>query len=206
MRLAALTLALPLVLVLTACVNDDARFGKRPTHQDAKAGALRLHLPAKAPSMTQIFNEIPKSADTSGQRGSHLGIDIVARTGAPVIAPADGVVQRSFSEPAYGRRIAIDHGTDAQGRRMITHYFHLHKRTAKAGDRVARGDQIGELGGTGVLAGGIPHLHFEVHVGANGASPRARDPNLFWADGPGRITCFTGPRPDPGLTYPVPCR
>jgi murein DD-endopeptidase MepM/ murein hydrolase activator NlpD len=57
------------------------------------------------------------------------------------------------------------------------------------GDVVARGQKIGTLGTTGMLAGGIPHLHFELYRQAGRGSVTAR-PARFWVDGVGRVTCF----------------
>ena len=87
------------------------------------------------------------------------------------------------------------------------------------GATVAQGQQIGTLGQTGVLSS-YPHLHFEVMretaPGARSAGGRnwwqgmaQEDPNLFWAAGPGRISCArqlrggAGPMP---LAFPVACR
>jgi hypothetical protein len=89
---------------------------------------------------------------------------------------------------------------------------HLDARLVQTGDRVARGQQVATLGRTGMLAGGIPHLHFEVRT--KQPVPYAifepQNPNLFWADGPGIITCFDRGRAFDDTrfttTYPVPCR
>ena len=83
--------------------------------------------------------------------------------------------------------------------------MHLNKRLVAKGDKVVRGQKIGEVGSTGALAGTLNHLHFEVHVAGLGAV----DPHLLWANGLGKVTCFDPVRPQPGspvqLTYPVHC-
>jgi murein DD-endopeptidase MepM/ murein hydrolase activator NlpD len=130
----------------------------------------------------------------------HLGIDVIGKVGDPVIAAAGGVVTGSFSEPAYGNRVEITHGTDASGKRTRTVYKHLQRRLVSKGDVVARGQQIGTLGTTGMLSGGIPHLHFELYRQTQGAGLVPADPHRFWVDGVGRVTCF-----DPAASYQTQC-
>jgi hypothetical protein len=63
------------------------------------------------------------------------------------------------------------------------------------------------------MAGIYPHLHFEVHRLSDAVPPvatRFLDPQLFWVDGVGKITCYDSNRDwiesPVALTYPVPCR
>jgi len=160
-------------------------------------------MPANAPSISQQFLFTTNDA-------KHLGIDVIGKVGDPVIAVAGGLVTGSFSEPAYGNRVEISHGPDAGGERVVTVYKHLQQRLVKKGDVVRRGQQIGLMGTTGMLGGGIPHLHFELYrrAGQTGATPS--DPHLYWVGGVGQVTCF-----DPAAayddsrfrtTYPVACR
>lgn len=144
--------------------------------------------------------------------GGHQGIDVLGEIGMPVLAPAPGTVVESRFEPMYGHRIVIDHGRDGNGNAVRTLFVHLDRRRVEEGTRVARGQRIADLGRTGVLAIAIPHLHFEVHTRAPQRFRifEARNPNRYWADGPGIVSCFDSGRdyPDAGfvITYPVPCR
>ncbi|MFZ5565093.1 MAG: M23 family metallopeptidase [Thermodesulfobacteriota bacterium] len=162
-------------------------------------------MPAHAPSITQGFAPEPQ-ADV--QNAVHEGIDIYAAMGTPVIAPADGVVIRSYGEPFYGNHIVIDHGTDDRGRSIRTVYWHLDGRLVNKNDSVIRGQLIGALGRSGLL-GLLPHLHFEVRVGTDKEGFTPVNPHLFWADGPGVVTCFDPARhyaPEMFcITYPVVC-
>lgn len=99
-------------------------------------------------------------SDTFASRnGSHYGIDISAPQGTPVLAANSGTVSKSYYSSSYGHVIFITHNNG-----MDTVYAHLHKRLATEGTKVARGEQIGEVGSTGRSTGN--HLHFEVHNGS----------------------------------------
>jgi len=85
----------------------------------------------------------------------HNGIDLVALSGKPVLASAEGIVKTSSATDKNGNFIVIDH---ADG--FSTKYLHLKNRSVKAGERVASGTTIGLVGNTGKSTG--PHLHFEI--------------------------------------------
>ena len=136
------------------------------TREDGRA----IYIPKNAPSISQGYNpeptgtSLPEPSSDYNSSG-HEGIDIFGKTKTPVISPAAGVVIKSYFEPIYGNRIVIDHGKDENDRFMRSRYFHFEKRLVKKGDKVVRGQQIGTLGRTGLLAGGIPHLHYEIRFG-----------------------------------------
>lgn len=87
----------------------------------------------------------------------HNGVDIATRMGAPIVAPADGVVTYVGYHNGLGKMIKINHGYGVE-----TLYGHLSKYDTKRGERVKRGDVIGYVGSTGLSTG--PHLHYEVMV------------------------------------------
>jgi murein DD-endopeptidase MepM/ murein hydrolase activator NlpD len=105
-----------------------------------------------------------------GGTRKHEGIDLAAKTGTPVYAPADGLVTRASVFGSYGNFIQIQHGAD-----METRYGHLSGYAVAAGQQVHKGDLIGYVGTTGRSTG--PHLHYEVRVA--GASV---DPTPYLAD------------------------
>jgi len=91
------------------------------------------------------------------QPGSgHYGIDIAARKGTDVRAVADGVVISSDWTINNGHTLHILH---AQG--YATVYKHFSEIIYRTGDIVRKGDVIGKVGETGLLASG-PHIHFEL--------------------------------------------
>jgi murein DD-endopeptidase MepM/ murein hydrolase activator NlpD len=101
----------------------------------------------------------------TGQRSLHEGVDFVARGGTPVRAAGGGTVWRSDVWGDHGQVVEIEHDEG-----FLSRYAHLSRRHVRAGDAVARGQVIGELGNSGRTTGA--HLHFEVeHQG------RLVDPN-----------------------------
>lgn len=87
----------------------------------------------------------------------HPGIDIPNRA-APAVVASDGgtvVVAGWPDRYGYGNRIAIDHENGYQ-----TLYSHLSNIYVGVGEKVSRGQTIGQMGSTGRSTG--VHLHFEI--------------------------------------------
>lgn len=95
----------------------------------------------------------------------HTGIDIVARTGTPVVASAKGRVSYAGTQGEYGLTVEVDHGHG-----LVTRYAHLSRLGVRPGATVERGEEIGKVGQTGLAVG--PHLHYEVLVNGRAADPR----------------------------------
>jgi murein DD-endopeptidase MepM/ murein hydrolase activator NlpD len=85
----------------------------------------------------------------------HAGIDIAAATGTPIRAAASGRTIYSGWMSGYGNVVILDHGGG-----LSTLYAHQSRRRATVGDRLDRGEVLGEVGSTGNSTGA--HLHFEV--------------------------------------------
>jgi len=94
----------------------------------------------------------------------HEGIDVSAPMGAPIVAPAGGVVIRVTKETGYGNVLEIDHGNG-----IITKYAHCSRIVVRTGQRVKRGQVIANVGNTGLSTG--PHLHYEIHVNGKVVDP-----------------------------------
>lgn len=95
---------------------------------------------------------------------THNGIDIPVPVGTQIVAVKDGKVITAGELGNAGITVIIDHGENVQSR-----YYHLSKLNVKTGQRVARGELIGESGNTGRSTG--PHLHFEIRVSNNPVDP-----------------------------------
>ncbi|WP_455500515.1 M23 family metallopeptidase [Gemmiger sp.] len=85
----------------------------------------------------------------------HIGNDLAAAEGTPVLAAADGVVRAAGSHKSYGNYIRILHGDGDE-----TLYAHMQYLFVKAGETVTAGQTLGTVGETGNATG--PHLHFEI--------------------------------------------
>ncbi|MFH1673742.1 MAG: M23 family metallopeptidase [Pseudomonadota bacterium] len=106
-----------------------------------------------------------RTSPFTGRREFHKGLDIAARAGTPIIAPASGVVTFAGKKGAYGLMAIINHGHG-----VVTRYGHLEKCTVKRGDGVKRGDKIASLGNSGRSTG--PHLHYEVNINGIPINPQ----------------------------------
>jgi peptidoglycan LD-endopeptidase LytH len=108
-------------------------------------------------------------AARSGGR-QHLGIDIMAPEGTPVLAAAGGVIVKRDSS-ALGGISLYQRGMDGT---TIYFYAHLNRYAPSVdeGDLVRQGDVIAFVGHTGNASASAPHLHFGVYT--------VTDPNRWW--------------------------
>lgn len=100
----------------------------------------------------------------NGRHRRHDGVDFASRSGTPILATGEGVVVEAGWLSGYGRMVEIDHGFG-----YSTLYAHMRKLRVKKGDRVARGDRIGDMGNSGRSTG--THLHYEIRVGGKPVNP-----------------------------------
>ena len=94
----------------------------------------------------------------------HAGTDFAGPIGTPIYSTADGVVTHAGWSSGYGRLIKIQHEFGIE-----TRYAHLNAIKVRVGQRVSRGDRIGDMGNSGRSTG--PHLHYEVRVGGEPVNP-----------------------------------
>lgn len=98
-------------------------------------------------------------------RWGHKGIDI-PNNYQPIFAAAGGYVESTGWFGGYGLMMTINHGNGVK-----TLYAHTSKIFVKRGERVKRGQKIGQVGNTGRSTG--PHLHFEISVNGVKKNPLA---------------------------------
>ena len=97
---------------------------------------------------------------TQGYSFFHKAIDIANRAGGPILAADAGVVTTAGwpDSSGYGNRVVVDHGNG-----YVTLYAHMSVVQVVSGQRVKRGDVLGQMGSTGRSTG--THLHFEIRQG-----------------------------------------
>lgn len=102
------------------------------------------------------------------KRHFHQGIDLRAKRGTKVFAPADGIVEYSgyHKRSGYGNLVIVSHSFGFR-----TYYAHLKVSNVKLGDFVKKGDLIAWTGNSGRSSG--PHLHYEIRYLQMSLNPRA---------------------------------
>ena len=91
----------------------------------------------------------------TGKPANHTGIDFAGKSGADVVAVADGVVTWSSKRYGYGLLVEINHGNG-----YSTRYAHNSENLVAVGEEVKKGQVVALMGDTGRATG--PNLHFEV--------------------------------------------
>lgn len=94
----------------------------------------------------------------------HLGLDIAANSGSPIVSVLDGVVTYAGWLGSYGNCVMVYHGDG-----LTTLYGHGLKVLTQRGEEVKQGDLIMEVGSTGNSTG--PHVHFEVRINGQTTDP-----------------------------------
>ncbi|MFC3052806.1 M23 family metallopeptidase [Kordiimonas pumila] len=100
----------------------------------------------------RILNGEPKNP--------HYGLDIAAKVGEPIYAPAGGTVR--LADPGFlleGGIVIIDHGYG-----VTSTLFHMNSVDVKEGETLHQGDPIGTIGATGRASG--PHVDWRVNWGS----------------------------------------
>ena len=136
--------------------------------------------PVRGLHKTGIFDDAPSndpSLWTCGDANSrsdfnppsHVGIDILAAEGTPVVASVAGTVQQAEFSSFSGNQVSV---VDACG---WTHYsIHLHHIASgiATGVLVNANTIIGYVGHTGTASNGVTHLHHSIYPGAPGPNDR----------------------------------
>jgi murein DD-endopeptidase MepM/ murein hydrolase activator NlpD len=135
--------------------------------REIQATSNPANLPTIWAHLGKINNEFGFRRNPFGGRAYefHAGMDIDGERGDAVIAPAGGTVTEAGWKGGYGQFIEIDHGNG-----LKTRYGHLSRIGVNAGDTLARGQIIGQVGSTGRSTG--PHLHYELRLNDRPINPR----------------------------------
>lgn len=111
----------------------------------------------------------PRRYEEGGSVSHHLGEDLASGFGTPIRATNDGIVLIAGWYPLKGGLVVLDHGAG-----VSSLYMHQSEILVTPGQRVSRGDVLGEVGSTGISTG--PHLHWEMHVRGEPVNP------MLWVD------------------------
>ncbi|MFJ8065212.1 peptidoglycan DD-metalloendopeptidase family protein [Psychrobacillus sp. NPDC096426] len=110
-------------------------------------------------TITSRFSPLRKNPVT-GEWKAHKGVDF-GKNGSPIIKASEkGIVKRAEVIGGYGNTVILTHIVN--GKKYETLYAHLKSISAKEGQAVKQGEQIGIKGTTGNSTG--VHLHFEMHI------------------------------------------
>ena len=154
--------------------------GPAPSAEEIRANAILLGLDRmnlyriaafKAPFAMPVKTAFRYTSGFGGRndpmgRGyrMHEGQDLAGDYGSPIYATADGTITYAGWESGYGRLIKIQHDFGIE-----TRYGHLSQIRVEVGQRVSRGDRIGDMGNSGRSTG--THLHYEIRFGAKAVNP-----------------------------------
>lgn len=152
-----------------AALETTSLYAESGYGEDDLANRVQSNFPKESDTMAYVLNfdtqapveGVKTSAfgtrvhPISGKESFHYGLDIGAAEGTPIYAFAAGTVREAGTSKSYGNYAVIDH---ADG--FSTLYAHCSKVDAQAGDTVAAGDKIAEVGATGNATGN--HLHLEI--------------------------------------------
>ena len=126
----------------------------------------------KAPFSTPVTSGNVRWTSSYGRRNDplgagsrmHEGTDIAGPYGTPIYATADGVVTFAGWSSGYGRLVKVQHAFGIE-----TRYGHLAQIRVDVGQKLSRGDRIGDMGNSGRSTG--THLHYEVRIGGGAVNP-----------------------------------
>lgn len=128
-------------------------------------GPGKLGLPIQGMKRGNISSHFgPRSSPGGFGSTYHQGLDIAFQMGTKVLACEDGTVISAGYMGGLGNCIIIDHGNNLQ-----TVYGHLSEIKVKEGQKVVRGQYIGNVGSTGNSTG--PHLHLGVKLKGRYVNP-----------------------------------
>ena len=126
---------------------------------DPTTATTPLLLPVQGVRADQLQDTF---ADARGEGRVHDAIDIMAAAGTPVLAVADGHVEKLFDSKQGGLTLyQFD-----PSRTRAYYYAHLqgYAPGVVQGKALKRGETIGYVGSTGNANPAAPHLHFAIFV------------------------------------------
>lgn len=150
-----------LFIFLSGCIQtrsrDEASTPRAPASLPAYSESSFFDWPVDSARLTRGF--LPH------KRRPHLGLDLAAPRGTPILAAHSGIViYRGRDFRGFGNMIMIE---SRDG--WATLYAHLDKFYVEQGQRVRIGEMVGAMGRTGRATG--VHLHFEIRRNRHPVDP-----------------------------------
>lgn len=137
--------------------NPDLVLGEEDSHADSRT-------PSLSGLVTSAFGY--RKHPVKGKVKHHNGIDLAAKLGTPVFAPAAGQVIFAGVKNGYGNVVEIDHGNGYVS--LLAHHSRL---LVKVGDLVTATTEIAKAGRTGIATG--VHVHVELRKNGSLVNPIA---------------------------------
>jgi murein DD-endopeptidase MepM/ murein hydrolase activator NlpD len=127
--------------------------------QSLEVGPTGLAIPVPGVKPNQLVDTFDQ-ARSQGRR--HDAIDIMAAEGTPVIAAANGTIEKLFFSNGGGGITVYERSADGK---WMYYYAHLsaYAPGLAEGQRVKRGQVIARVGHTGDAIASAPHLHFAIN-------------------------------------------
>jgi murein DD-endopeptidase MepM/ murein hydrolase activator NlpD len=156
-------------------VKKDGSYIVRLQPELLKSGEYTLSI-STGPSLA--FPVTPKAkakigsywgADRDGGARKHEGIDIFAPSRTPLVAAADGRIERVQENNIGGKVVWLR----PEGKDYTLYYAHLDEQTVSAGQSVKEGETVGLMGNTGNARTTPPHLHFGIYAQGGAVDPLA---------------------------------
>jgi murein DD-endopeptidase MepM/ murein hydrolase activator NlpD len=95
----------------------------------------------------------------------HVGIDLSALRGTPILSAAKGVVSYAGWKSGYGNTVEVDHGFG-----IMTRYAHADRILVERGQAVTRSEILAQVGSSGMAT--ASHLHYEIWRDGEAKDPR----------------------------------
>lgn len=133
--------------------------GTAPSSESAPLGASGLLIPVQGKTRADLVDTF---TDARSQGRLHDAIDIMAQAGTPVLAVADGQVEKLFTSERGGLTL---YQFEPSGK-YAYYYAHLERYAPGLAEKqsIKRGQVIGYVGSTGNANPSAPHLHFAIFV------------------------------------------
>jgi len=146
-------------------LDPDQEYGERLIYQTDHYLEVLRTIPLGRPVPGMISSKYGRRTDPLVQKKAfHPGIDFRGNTGDEIKATANAVVKQVGRNNVLGRYIILGHGNGFE-----TIFAHMHKTLVKKGEKIVRGQVIGQIGNTGRSTGS--HLHYGIRYNGNSVDP-----------------------------------